>query len=222
MPIDFPANPTNGMVYSNYIYDSSITAWRNVNTDTGIGTLNAMGLKNVVPTSISVGSGSATVNSNGLVTFTGASSISLNGVFSSTYKSYRLVFTGDRVGGTAGALFMRLRNGAPEADVTTNYAGAYTGFYYGGTTANSPGMGTAAQDLIPLYYDKMGVTVDITQPYEAAGTKFTGTGIGSLAANGVYTLIGGEHNSSTVFTGLSVIMSTSTGTGKLQILGYNG
>ena len=109
MPIDFPANPTNGQVYSNYIYDSSITAWRNVNTDTGIGTLNAMGLKNIVPTSINVGSGSATVNSNGFVTFTGASSISLNGVFSSAYKHYRIIFAID-TSSTNTNWLMQLRN----------------------------------------------------------------------------------------------------------------
>jgi len=91
MAIDFPSNPTNGQVYANYIYDSSITAWRNVNTDAGIGTLNAMGLKNVMPTSVVVGSGSATVNANGLVTFTAASSISLNNIFTSTYDTYDIL-----------------------------------------------------------------------------------------------------------------------------------
>lgn len=93
MAIDFPSNPTNGQVYANYIYDSSITAWRNVNTDTGIGTLNAMGLKNVVPTSVNVASGSATVNANGTVTFSGATSVRLNGIFSSTYQNYRIQYS---------------------------------------------------------------------------------------------------------------------------------
>jgi hypothetical protein len=91
MAIDFPSNPTNGMVYGNWIYDSSITAWRNVNTDTGIGTLNAMGLKNVVPTSVIVNSGSATVNANGAITLSGGTGIKIAGCFTSTYKNYRVI-----------------------------------------------------------------------------------------------------------------------------------
>lgn len=29
MPLDFPSNPTNGQTYENFVYDTSITAWRN-------------------------------------------------------------------------------------------------------------------------------------------------------------------------------------------------
>jgi hypothetical protein len=46
------------------------------------------GLIPLTPTSVAVGSGSATINAGGSVTFTGASSVSLNGVFSSTYTNY--------------------------------------------------------------------------------------------------------------------------------------
>lgn len=48
----------------------------------------APGTKPITPTSVAVGSGSATINAGGSVTFTGASSVSLNGVFSSTYTNY--------------------------------------------------------------------------------------------------------------------------------------
>jgi len=51
------------------------------------------GTKPITPTSVAVGSGSATINAGGSVTFTGASSVSLNGVFSSTYTSYQVVMT---------------------------------------------------------------------------------------------------------------------------------
>jgi hypothetical protein len=42
----------------------------------------------ITPTSVAVGSGSATINAGGSVTWTGASSVSLNGVFSSSYTNY--------------------------------------------------------------------------------------------------------------------------------------
>lgn len=125
MAIDFPSNPTNGQVYANYIYDSSITAWRNVNTDTGIGTLNAMGLKNVVPTSISASSGSATVNANGTVTMNAITSVSLNGVFSSAYNRYQVVFSGTNSSGGANFYFRYRAAGADANAGNTYYCASY-------------------------------------------------------------------------------------------------
>ncbi len=139
MPIDFPANPTNGMVYGNYIYDSSITAWRNVNTDAGIGTLNAMGLKNVVPTSVVVGSGSATINSNGTITLTNVSSVSVNNCFGSVYEKYRINY---KLSGNSNALDMLFRSRASGSDYTINYFGGslysnYTGSLVSVAAANN-------------------------------------------------------------------------------------
>ena len=49
------------------------------------------GLAKIVPSSVAVGSGTGSANSLGTVTFSGASSVSLNGCFSSTYDNYRLM-----------------------------------------------------------------------------------------------------------------------------------
>jgi hypothetical protein len=49
------------------------------------------GLVQIVPSSISVGSGSGSVDANGAVTFSAASSVTVNGVFSSTFDNYLLV-----------------------------------------------------------------------------------------------------------------------------------
>jgi len=51
------------------------------------------GLVSIVPTSVAVGSGSASVASNGAVTFSGASTLTLNTVFSSLYENYRITFS---------------------------------------------------------------------------------------------------------------------------------
>jgi hypothetical protein len=55
-------------------------------------TPSVAGLTQIVPTSVAVGSGSGSVDANGAVTFSAASSISINGCFSSTYDNYRIVF----------------------------------------------------------------------------------------------------------------------------------
>ena len=38
MALDFPTNPTNGQVFGNFYYDSSITAWRNLGSKNALST----------------------------------------------------------------------------------------------------------------------------------------------------------------------------------------
>lgn len=38
MPLDFPSNPTNGQTFNNFVYDSSITAWRAQGSTNNVGT----------------------------------------------------------------------------------------------------------------------------------------------------------------------------------------
>lgn len=52
---------------------------------------NVGGLNLAIPSSVVVGSGSSTLSTNGQVTFTGASSVSLNGCFNSTYANYKVI-----------------------------------------------------------------------------------------------------------------------------------
>jgi hypothetical protein len=94
MALDFPSSPTNGQTFNGYIYDTSLPGWRNVNTSEGIGLQYQSGFVPITPTSVTVSSGSATVNSSGIVTFTSATNINLANVFSSSYKNYKLVFNG--------------------------------------------------------------------------------------------------------------------------------
>lgn len=220
MAIDFPANPTNGQVFSNYIYDSSITAWRNVNTDTGIGTLNAMGLKNVVPTSISVGSGSATVNANGLVTFSGASSISLNGVFTSTYADYEVIISGSLKSSVDNAA-MQLRLRASSTDSSSNYY--RNGIYQAGSGAASASYASNANvySLIGLGTGLYNISkITISSPAVTIATKFIADSYSYTSANaGVTERSGGIHDLSNVYDGLTALAGTGTFQGTIQILG---
>lgn len=90
-----------------------------------------MGLKNVVPTSIAVSSGSGTVNSNGTVDFSGATSISLNGVFTSTYTNYKIIFKTIPASGSP-VISFRLRTGGVDST-----ASAYSNSGYVNTGASS-------------------------------------------------------------------------------------
>lgn len=49
------------------------------------------GLKLIVPSSVSAGTGTASVSASGKVTFTSADNVSVNGVFSATHDNYLIV-----------------------------------------------------------------------------------------------------------------------------------
>lgn len=222
MPIDFPANPTNGMVWGNYIFDSSITAWRNVNTDTGIGTLNAMGLKNMVPTSVTVGSGSATTNSNGLVTFSGVSSLTLNGVFTSAYKNYRLAINIDNASGQT-SIGQQLTSAGTAASAA-NY---YWAGWWSTVTGTGPSV-LAAQTQSYWYMIEATNSVtwfnhvqDVFNPSLAKETTMTGSG-GTYSS--AWRAIGYNcfHQVATAYDGMKFTSSTAnTFTGSIQVYGYN-
>lgn len=220
MAIDFPSSPTNGQVYGNWIYDSSITAWRNVNTDAGIGTLNAMGLKNVVPTSINVGSGSASYNANGTVTFTGATSISLNNVFSSTYNNYKIVFTCDSIpSGTTNANFRFRASGTDYS--TGSYSRMVTVVYDGGTTTAA---GQAAQTQFQMLALNVGNTamaiMDINSPNIAVRKQILFSGSGQ-SSTGVSSYSGsGWLNNAGTYDGFTIYTGTGTFTGSITVYGY--
>lgn len=66
--------------------------WENPTGTRSLDIANATpGLTPIIPTSVSVSSGSATVSANGTVTFTSAANINLAGVFTSAYKHYQIV-----------------------------------------------------------------------------------------------------------------------------------
>lgn len=222
MPIDFPANPTNGQVYGNWIYDSSITSWRNVNTDTGIGTLNAMGLKNVVPASVVVGSGSATTNSNGTVSFSSATSISLNGVFTSTYSNYRIAVKLVGQSGS-GILQMRLRSSGTDFSGSNYHFGGWygrtnsVGAFNGGSSNSS----ALLIDYVVMTDWTLATTLDIFDPFATdqttwlnQGWNYDGTGPYASSRSGML------YNTNS-YDGVSFLPSgTGALSGTIQVYGY--
>ena len=75
------------------------------------------GLVLVTPTSIANTGGSASV-SGGAVTFTGVTSISLNGVFTSDYENYRIIIPITSTSSVYQLVFLRLR--VAGSDITTS------------------------------------------------------------------------------------------------------
>jgi len=105
---------------------------------------NTPGMKMIVPSSVAVGSGSGSIATQGTVSFSSASSISLNSCFSSTYDSYKIMFTNTTVTGYAGSsstsfqLGYCLTAGASNTvDLFSPFATDYTSYLMTGTTKNA-------------------------------------------------------------------------------------
>ena len=89
------------------------------------------GLKLLVPTSVAVGSGTGTANAAGQVTFTGASSVQLNGVFTTTYDNYKIVLNITAISSTD---VLQFRFGTSGTINTTTRPGWYLHVFTGSGT----------------------------------------------------------------------------------------
>jgi hypothetical protein len=179
---------------------------------------NTPGMRLVVPTSVAVGSGSGSVNAAGQVTFTGVSSVSLNGVFSSTYDNYLiLIKSTDSVG--SGQMFMRMR--VSGSDNTNN---EYTrfGFYADQTNATGGMEGSAGTSSFIVSEiqgtDGSQAIVNLQSPFLNELTKFNGqtTKKLNLAIRGGSTTTG----VTTSYTGFTLFHSQTSMTGTVSVYGY--
>jgi hypothetical protein len=178
------------------------------------------GLVQVVPTSVAVGSGSGSVDANGAVTFSGASSISLNGCFNSTFDNYKLLFYCNAASATANINF-RFRTTSD--DTGTNYYAASSGVNWSNTAVNNNAITQSSFGVSRVVTGDPGYTsfnFDCIRPYVATySTLLGGQSMG---------IVGGPaHNhgafwsvTSTQFTGFSIFMSTGTFGGSIRVYGY--
>ena len=196
-----------------FVYASSGTTWYSVAPSVA-----APGLAIVTPTSIANSGGSASA-SGGEVTFTGVTTVSLNGIFTSAYQNYRIIITGKT--STGSILRMRLRAAGTDTS-SSNYLVQYNA-WYGASMAYESGTATSFKITYwgPSSYPAAAY-LDISNPQIAEMTNFAG--IGSLYDDTVSLaesfLSTGIQNQTTQFDGLTLIPSTGTITGKIRVYGY--
>lgn len=174
------------------------------------------GLVPIIPESITVGSGSATVSENGFITFSGTSSISLNSIFSSKFENYKIIWKSN--GTTDSGTSMRFRTtGTDNTTAVYNFHLAYWGATGVGniitSNANTIGgiFGHAYQNA----------DIQIFRPNLAEHTGLTWYGVARSTANNTE-----QHTSSaifkntTVFDGITFYPGSGTQSGTLQIFGF--
>lgn len=189
-----------------------------------ISTLEAGSLSGLIPVkaaSVTIASGTGSANTLGTITFTNATSVSLNQVFTSQYRNYHVELNVTTV--SAGCdLNMRLRNAG--ADVTgTNY---YTGLVvikaastasYGVTAGDHWFLTNMNQTSLPK--GARG-SFDIQNPYlvldSTIQSQFAHHFSGRATDVG-----GGSHDWDMSQDGFTIYTSTGNMTGVMTVYGYN-
>lgn len=175
---------------------------------------NIGGLNLVVPTSVTGG----TLSTNGQITFSGATSVDINGCFSSTYDNYRvLIYAHAAAGGPA--LAMNFRDNA--GIVNTGYYGGVWSARFDGVTAataiNDASAITAATTMGNIPGNRCVVSLDIYRT--SIDGVVTGTAFGG--SNSAALTVSANKTGMTNFSGLTISPTSSTMTGTIRIYGYN-
>lgn len=221
---------SEGMV--SYLADSNVvqaydgSAWNSLAYASAVPTLAQTGLRTVIPTSVSVGSGSGSYDSTtGLITFTGTSSVTINGVFNSTYANYRILWSTSATTSYVNTqMVFRLRTTTDDSANVYYYGGRYT-FADGGQGAMFSGNSGISQGQVGWFNGNTSYgfsTIDLLNPNTGTQASFGFASAGQNSNNSLYTTGAGIVYSATQYTGITLFgTGTGTFTGKAKIYGYN-
>lgn len=194
-----------------------VTAFESV-TQTINNTQIVGGLVPIIPASVGVNAGTATINANGIISISGVTTLDINTCFSTTYENYRVVWRGISNGNTG--IGFRLRSGS------TTESGAiygFTGFWYG-TRGSSSNITASSTNWGGIFgHDKHAWSGDIIGPMSPNPTGLVGAGFAWATSDNATEAHNdsGMIRNSTQYNGLTFLNpSGGTLTGNLSIYGY--
>lgn len=181
------------------------------------------GLAKIVPTSVAVGSGSGSVDANGNVSFSGASSVSINGCFTSIYDNYRILLNVTAQTGDAN-FNARLRvSNSDNSSSSYSYAGIKVPT--GGTLTLDATAGTTLWKLgenYNTYDDFMNLSIDLFNPKATGNTKFNSQTFGGTTLGAYGTFIqSGVFNATDSFDSITFYPASGNINGTVRVYGYN-
>lgn len=183
-----------------------------------------IGLIPVAPTSVTVTSGTATATSLGVVTFSGTTTVDINGVFSADYTNYRVhISRGFSSSSNIAIKFRFLASGT--AYIGNQYY--QQGALYSGT--NAPSAYSAANatwfdvGVLPTgsTEDYFSSSLDVFNPFIAKNKIILGQayGYGTLVSGYTHNALVGDQ---TARDGFRLFTNTAaTMSGRVQVFGYN-
>ncbi len=179
------------------------------------------GLVPMVPPTVSVSGGTAAANSLGVITFSGASSISLNNVFTSAYANYRVLISGGLFTSSNNSeIWMRFRAAGTDAssfyfDQGIIQLGVNAPAASYASNSNRIGIGNLSTNNYASF------SMDVFSPaLSAFETMTTFSGYG-FSGSTFHITKSSLHDVAASYDGLTLGVSAGTFTGTVQVLGYN-
>lgn len=179
------------------------------------------GLVQVVPSSVTVGSGSGSANGNGTVTYSGASYVSLDNVFSSTYDSYKIVINNTSTS-TNNYMTLKMRTTSDDSGSVYDVQRGRYGGGVGTTVEGTRGSNQTSANLTWDYTDRFSSELLVQNPNVASNTFISSSGqMESYSSTDIQiTFVAIRVESTTQYTGFSLIASTGNLTGTVSVYGY--
>lgn len=207
-------NTTDGSTYV-YFNDGDTSQWVEMRSEVAT---SQVGLVPVVPTSVTVGSGTASVALDGTITFSGASSVSVDGVFSSTYRNYRVMT--DAVSSNNAIYLWQGRVGSSTTGGTPYYFNEL--YAQAGSVGASGSSGASAGRVAYMEAGTFtSVSMDVYSPNISSHTQsFSTHGRLSSGTTPVLVTNMGGCSLSTQFTGFYLWASAGTFSGTMKFYGY--
>jgi hypothetical protein len=169
---------------------------------------NVGGLTQIIPTSVTGG----TLGANGQITFSGSSSVSIDGVFTSSYENYKIV--GNFLTSTAAYIWLRFRTGG------TTRATGYR------QTEQGSAQGAANEIRFGYSYANAGNYTPFEQLVSHPATasiksSLSGVVVGQGDSTGFTQNQAGFYNTAEAHDGFLLLPGAGTFTGSVRIYGYN-
>lgn len=179
---------------------------------------NLPALIKVVPSSVSATSGTATVSSTGQVTFTTATTVSVNGVFSASYENYLAVVDGVASGDTG--INLRLRVSGSDNSTANSYVHQQQ-TAEGSTAGAAQFTGDLARIANFSNVKANGFHLYFYQPAVAARSLMRTVTVSSRSSNTYWFDVIATHNQTVAYDGFTVIAAANNLTGTLTVYGFN-
>ena len=225
-----PTNPQNGDIWYDtedgttlvYYNDGNSSQWVEIRSQIAT---SQVGLVPVLPTSVTISGGSATVSPTGAVTYSsGTTGLTINGVFTSAYRNYVMVYSGSKSNNAANDfLLYRLTSSGTQA--TSSYNQASAAFASSSAALQNLGGNNASSLLAARIYSSgsyYGGSITIYQPNENASTKFTGISHGTTLNDDQQIFNSGVHYAVGVYDGIYLFPTAFSVSGVVAFYGYNG
>jgi hypothetical protein len=175
------------------------------------------GLISMAPTSIAYSGTSAGINADGGVDFSAVTSLSLNGVFTSAYDNYLIVFTNIAASGDP-TIEMRLRAAGSDAS-GSNYT--YESFQVNNTTIDAARgtSTTSGRGGLGSATTRSGFHIHVYGSYLAQPTAWRVVSAWGVRS-GEINEYANTHSLSTSYDGFTLSPQSSSITGNIAVFGY--